>query len=742
MADVQREREDRNGRLESGGMEVDHFGRERPSSRRSNGDSRRSDSSGSESDARDRRRAKKRGRESDSSEESPARRRGRPRVSSSSDISSSDSSSDSRDRARSHAKREKRAKRKEVEKAKEEVLRMERAKVEALVASNAALGGRSGGVYIPPHRMALLRAEAEKKAEQDEQASAEYQKMTWEALRKSINGFVNKVSPHNIKHIVVELLQENIYRGRGLLCKSLMKSQSISPKFTSVYAALVAIINTKFPDIGVLLLKRLVDQFKKGYRRRDKLSLLAATKFIAHLVNQMVCGVVLPLQILLLLLERPTDDSIEVAVSLMQEIGQRLSEVSPQAFNGIFDQFRSILHEGSIDKRVEYLIEGLFAVRRKDFAEYPAMPESLDLVEEEDQITHENVSLDDAGDDEGGGGGGGGGPIDIEERLDFFKIDPDFKKHEQQYQRIVDEMLVGGDDGEEGSGSSDESEDSEGDPELTTKTVQIEDATNNELTILKRAIYLTIMSSRDNEEVVHKLRKMKIKPGEEEHVCRMVIQCCAQERTYLKFYGLIAQRLCNIDREFQHWFEKLFAENYETIYRYDNNMLRNVARLFSHLFFTDALPWTAFQCVKLTENETTAASRIFLKILFGDIVEYLGLEKLVKRVQHPTLLHPWLEGMFPTNSPKDTKFAINYWTAIELGALTDNLRAAYNDMIRKIAERRTAEAQRRAQEGSASDSSSSSSNSSGSSYSSSSSSSGSYSSSSSSSSPRRSHRKR
>jgi pre-mRNA-splicing factor CWC22 len=612
-----------------------------------------------------------------------------------------------------------------MEKAREQVLKAERAKVEALVAANAALGGRSGGVYIPPHRMALLKQEAAKKADESPEADEANQKLTWEALRKSINGLVNKVSSHNLKNIAVELFKENIYRGRGLLCKSLMKSQTTSPKFTPVYAALIAIINTKMPDIGVLLLTRLVDQFKKGYRRRDKLVLLSAVKFIAHLVNHLVCGVVLPLQILLLLLERPTDDSIEVAVALMQELGQRLSEASPQAFNGIFDQFRSILHEGTIDKRVEYMIEGLFAVRRKEFSDFPAIPEELDLVEEEDQITHENITLEEEDDDQGGRKK----LLDIEERLDFFKFDPNYKKHEQQYQDILDELLGDSDDDEDDSSDDD-------DPALATSTTTIEDATSSDITILKRAIYLTIMSSRDHEEVVHKLRKMGIKPGQEEHVCRMIIQCCSQERTYLKFYGLIAERFCNIDRDYQHQFELLFEENYTTIHRYDNNMLRNVARLFAHLLFTDALPWTVFKTVKLNERDTTASSRIFIKILFGDLVEYLGLPRLIKRVQHPSLLHPWLEGMFPTNSPKDCKFAINYWTAIELGALTDQLRTAYNDMIRKIAERRAAEAERRAnRSGSSSDSSSG--YSSSSSYSSSgssrsSSSSGSYSSSSSS----------
>ena len=36
-------------------------------------------------------------------------------------------------------------------------------------------------------------------------------------------------------------------------------------------------------------------------------------------------------------------------------------------FTGIFERFRGILHEGEIDKRVQFLIEGLFAVRKAKF---------------------------------------------------------------------------------------------------------------------------------------------------------------------------------------------------------------------------------------------------------------------------------------------------------------------------------------------------------------------------------------
>ena len=54
----------------------------------------------------------------------------------------------------------------------------------------------------------------------------------------------------NIRLIVESLFRENVVRGRGLLARSIIQAQAASPTFTNVYAALVAIINSKFPNIG------------------------------------------------------------------------------------------------------------------------------------------------------------------------------------------------------------------------------------------------------------------------------------------------------------------------------------------------------------------------------------------------------------------------------------------------------------------------------------------------------------
>ena len=53
--------------------------------------------------------------------------------------------------------------------------------------------------------------------------STAYQRISWEALKKSIHGIVNKVNVSNISLICRELFGENILRGRGLLSRSILQ---------------------------------------------------------------------------------------------------------------------------------------------------------------------------------------------------------------------------------------------------------------------------------------------------------------------------------------------------------------------------------------------------------------------------------------------------------------------------------------------------------------------------------------
>ena len=514
--------------------------------------------------------------------------------------------------------------------------------------------GPNGGVYVPPFKLARMQKEIEDKT------SAEYQRQTWEALKKSINGLVNKVNVGNIKNIVEELFQENLVRGRGLLVRALIRAQMISPGFTHVFAALLGVINSKLPEVGNLLIRRVILQFRRAYKRNDKIITTAAIKFMAHLVNQKIASELLALHVATLLLERATEDSIEVCVRFLQEVGQALEELSKAGCQAIFERFRTILHEGDIDKRVQWAIEGLFETRRKKFSDHPMVVEELDLVEDEEQITHQvDFLLDET--------------IEGEETLGIFKaIAPESYAAEEAKWKLISSEILGleQDDGSDSSEDSDEEADAAADRRAQAKIL---DFTEQDLVNLRRQIYLVIMSSVHHEECVHKILKLNIAEGQEKEVCTMLIDCCAMERMFSRFFVLQAERLCRLNPVYQDSFTKSFGVQFNTVHRLETNKLRNIGKFFAHLLYTDAIPWSIWAQVKITEETTNSSSRVFIKVIFQELSEQWGIKKLVDRLREEEL-KPFFVGLFPKDHPKSARFAINYFTAIGLGILTADLR--------------------------------------------------------------------
>ena len=150
------------------------------------------------------------------------------------------------------------------------------------------------------------------------------------------------------------------------------------------------------------------------------------------------------------------------------------------------------------------MIEGLFAARKQNFSEHPSVINELDLVEEEDQITH-TISLDDE--------------FNIREDTNYFIFDPDFLKNEAAYVEVKKELLGEGSLSEQ-EGSEEEEEDGaedngDAEQEKHTESQLIEDRSSGDSIKLRLTIYLTIMSSLDFEECTHKIMQIQLSPGQE-----------------------------------------------------------------------------------------------------------------------------------------------------------------------------------------------------------------------------------
>ncbi|TKR71933.1 hypothetical protein L596_019461 [Steinernema carpocapsae] len=153
----------------------------------------------------------------------------------------------------------------------------------------------------------------------------------------------------------------------------------------------------------------------------------------------------------------------------------------------------------------------------------------------------------------------------------------------------------------------------------------------------QKLVYLTIQSSLDFQEAVHKLLENHYKAGFERELCYMVVDCCVQEHVQFRFFEILAERLCLLKKEFQKSFERSFRETYEIIHRIDITKLRNIVRLYSHQLATDAISWTVLSGVKMSEDDMTSAGRVFVKVMFQELSTAWGVAKLFQRINDPTM---------------------------------------------------------------------------------------------------------
>ena len=125
------------------------------------------------------------------------------------------------------------------------------------------------------------------------------------------------------------------------------------------------------------------------------------------------------------------------------------------------------------------MIEVIFAVRKDKFKDHPTFAEGLELVEEEDQMTHLK-ELDDK--------------VKGEQILNVFKFDPEYEANEERYRVIRNEILGSDDDDDEDGDDEDESSDEEGEKE--GDRMEISDQTGTNTQTMRRTIYLTIQVNK------------------------------------------------------------------------------------------------------------------------------------------------------------------------------------------------------------------------------------------------------
>ncbi|QLQ77789.1 hypothetical protein HG537_0A00360 [Torulaspora globosa] len=466
----------------------------------------------------------------------------------------------------------------------------------------------------------------------------EQQRSNWMVMENYLRCKIEELRETNVEQIFKDTLEVNILLGYRSLGRCILESPGLN-KQVGLYAALVAKLNSVVPEVGSCLSREATAVFIESYNDSNDVKAFSMVSLLAELFNYEVLHEIVILQVIQLLSRDLTEPSVRTIVQLLRQCGKHLSEVSLTAHNMVFEKLRQVLQAGKISKDTSSLLQDLFDLRSRDYAGCLAGP--LLKLEDLEHNTHTFM-------------------IDSEEfkpakNLGEFEYHEDFLALERRYEILKAEALA------------------PYETEKIQKPTVATDMTGEEEVEFKKKFYLILKSSLSSDEAAHKILKLRIPDADKHRVVDVIVKSSIQEATYSKFYGMLAERLCSSHKSWKPAFEQVFKSNYLNSEEFEPAQLRTLGKLWGHILASDYLGFEVFENVHMSEDGTTAPGRIFLKFIFQEMVASLGINELENRFKED-YIKPFLINMFPKEDADNIRYSINYFTAIGLGVLTEDMR--------------------------------------------------------------------
>ncbi|KAG7195024.1 pre-mRNA-splicing factor cwc22 [Scheffersomyces spartinae] len=512
------------------------------------------------------------------------------------------------------------------------------------------------------------------------------QRDRWLALKKDIQFQISNVNNQNVKQTAQSLISNhNLVRAQGILVKEIMKRYTrTSLKDSNVFnslACLAAIINSELLSIGELLCCRVVLQFTKSYMKNDYSTVEKNITFTCALVNQRVIHEMAVLHLLRLLMSDADTNILKMQlVSIILTInGKLLDETSKLAMGIVYDKLRDMLYN-SRSRQMSDIIERLIRIKQSKFKQYPILNSEFDVISEDDRITHA-IDLtgkedDDSSEEEGEEDNDEkDNTLKLKDELNFFRFDPNYEINEEKYFQHIQELNH---DTETKLTDSKEEEHQDNNNNIV-------DMTNAQILEHQKTVYLTMMSSMSSDEAVHKL--LRLRGILNTVLVDMIIRSCAQERDFTKYVGDIGDKLLGVDGKWRHIFRDKFDEFYANGDKFEASGIRNIGKFYGHLLSTDKLSVDdVFENVTLDEEHTDSAKRVMIKFIFQQMVTEIGISGVKDRFIHDIEVKEQIRGILPVvnvdwRDADQIRFLINFFTAIGLGQLTDEMRHMLNNLL-------------------------------------------------------------
>ncbi|KAH3898996.1 U2-type spliceosomal complex subunit CWC22 SCDLUD_004417 [Saccharomycodes ludwigii] len=408
---------------------------------------------------------------------------------------------------------------------------------------------------------------------------------------------------------------------------------------------LICYINTLIEELGASIATGILKEFYDNLKNKDtSTSTDIFLRYICALVRLKIMDEVILLEIIQ---EFLAENNYYFVSKVLLLCGDHIFDSNKSIHDLLINKLNSILNE-NIDTKTNELIISLLDEAKVDYKHL-----RLQKYEWKYSMTQHVITLD---------------TLTSFKFLTEFQYDENFDQLELDYQKLYREKIIPF--FEQIDPDINEKKNDE-----NTTLIKVTDMSNTETIEFKKKIYLIIKGSLSGDEAAHKLLKLRLPDFQKPLAVDVIIKSSSQETTYSKFYGILAEKLCNTHSSWQKAFKEIFIENYNNCNDYEPNQLRNIGKFWGHLLATDYVGFEVFQCIHMNQEETTPAGRVYIKFIFQELVADLGVKELKEMLEEP-YIQPYISNMFPKDDtdPEKIRFSINYFTAIKLGILTEPMR--------------------------------------------------------------------
>ncbi|KAH0787173.1 pre-mRNA-splicing factor CWC22 [Histomonas meleagridis] len=503
----------------------------------------------------------------------------------------------------------------------------------------------------------------------------------WNKYVGRIKTAFENANAENLNDVIIDLFRSYLTWTWAVFSRECFNMSAGSRDNAQLCATILAIINSKIGEVGRNTLIYSLYRFNQGMKNHKTNEIQKATIFLGECYRQQLITSTLINELIITLLNEGRRYLL-IVIKLLWNVAPLLYDDDTSSLSLIFQTVLKYSEDDEFASHIERLTKWrqnkwCFYTKDGTRIQYFRIPKKYDILEG-DIITHDSLSFEDVPEE------------DITENyIQPHKLEV-FDEIRAEYKAFLQEILP--DEEEEESGENEQSNISLDSASLKSTEQAVEaNKRMKEEKEYQRQVYLHIVSSATSAEAAHTIIKLQQEnPGFDNIIVNTCINYVGMEKTFNRNLGTMIHYLCSVSDNNVSIVEKGFYTSYTQCHTYSMHRITNLANLYAYLLSQDAISWKVLSIVRLTEDETNSAQRVFIRFLMEELAKNLSYAGLLKKLNNDNVAQ-WTSGIFLTDTLEHAEFVVMFFTQIKLEFLLEKVNKEVMRMTEEVNRKREEE---------------------------------------------------